>query len=559
MSDNDPKADNLDLAIGWLQKSIDELSDVTRRIQAQKGGPVLASTATRQPPVSGQASASPIPALPDILAQPASDQPPTVPDDGSKPGSTTPLLDRIGRDLTKLAAAGHARADLRPGHGDASGSSRSLLPPDQAQPGPARRRPASARPRSSRGWRSGSRAGKVPDALKDTRIIEVPLGGLVAGTQYRGQLEERMEQLVREASQPGIVLFLDEIHLLEGAGHREGGVGAAEVLKPALARGDIAVIGATTPEAYRDYDRAGRRTRAALHHLSSPGARPAATPPDPPRVRDGLDQLRGVTVTDDALDVLLDFADQLDHQSPLPGQGHRPARSRRSRSARRRAQDGRQGRRRAHDERMGGSALRPTPTLERFGRDLIRLGHDGKLGPIVGRDREIEAIIEILLRHTKRNPHPARPGRFAARPRSSRAWRIRMASGDVPEQLQDVRLFDVRCCRSRERCRDGAATASSDFLLEARHPSVIVFFDEIHQLAAPAVTRARPGAQAGPRARRHRVHRRDDRRGVPGQHRARDAALARRFTPDLDRADGCANRRAACSPPCATAWAKHAA
>ena len=60
-----------------------------------------------------------------------------------------------------------------------------------------------------------------------------------------------MPQLVAEASQPGIILFFDEIHLLAGAGRTEGGMGADEVLKPALARGDIAVIGATTPDDYR--------------------------------------------------------------------------------------------------------------------------------------------------------------------------------------------------------------------------------------------------------------------------------------------------------------------
>ena len=88
----------------------------------------------------------------------------------------------------------------------------------------------------------------MPDELKGTRLIELPLAAVVAGTQYRGQLEERLEQLIREASQPGIVLFLDEIHLLETAGQSEGGLGAAAVLKPALARGDIAVIGATTAD-----------------------------------------------------------------------------------------------------------------------------------------------------------------------------------------------------------------------------------------------------------------------------------------------------------------------
>ena len=73
-------------------------------------------------------------------------------------------------------------------------------------------------------------ARRVPQPLLGVRIVEVPLATLTAGTQYRGQLEERVEQLVAEASQPGIILFFDEIHLLAGAGRTEGGPGADEIL-----------------------------------------------------------------------------------------------------------------------------------------------------------------------------------------------------------------------------------------------------------------------------------------------------------------------------------------
>jgi len=94
--------------------------------------------------------------------------------------------------------------------------------------------------------------GKLPDALGRPAVIEVSLASLVAGTKYRGEFEERVEALVREASlEPKPILFIDEIHLLLGAGQAGGSMDAANILKPALARGAIRVIGATTGLAFR--------------------------------------------------------------------------------------------------------------------------------------------------------------------------------------------------------------------------------------------------------------------------------------------------------------------
>ena len=94
--------------------------------------------------------------------------------------------------------------------------------------------------------------GKLPDALGRPAVIEISLASLVAGTKYRGEFEERVEALVREASlEPKPILFIDEIHLLLGAGQAGGSMDAANILKPALARGAIRVIGATTIKEYR--------------------------------------------------------------------------------------------------------------------------------------------------------------------------------------------------------------------------------------------------------------------------------------------------------------------
>ena len=96
--------------------------------------------------------------------------------------------------------------------------------------------------------------GRVPDAMKGKRILSLDLSGMVAGSKYRGEFEEKMKRVIREASaDKSILLFLDEIHTLIGAGGAEGSLDAANILKPALSRGEIQLIGATTVEEYRKH------------------------------------------------------------------------------------------------------------------------------------------------------------------------------------------------------------------------------------------------------------------------------------------------------------------
>lgn len=98
-------------------------------------------------------------------------------------------------------------------------------------------------------------AGDVPETLKSRRIVALDMGALVAGTQYRGQFEERLKAVVKEVqeSEGEIILFIDELHLLVGAGKTDGAMDAANILKPALARGELHAIGATTLDEYRKY------------------------------------------------------------------------------------------------------------------------------------------------------------------------------------------------------------------------------------------------------------------------------------------------------------------
>ena len=97
-------------------------------------------------------------------------------------------------------------------------------------------------------------AGNVPDSVKDLRVLSLDLSGMVAGSKYRGEFEERIKRVIAEVVESGdILLFIDEIHTLIGAGGAEGAIDASNILKPAMARGEIQILGATTINEYRKY------------------------------------------------------------------------------------------------------------------------------------------------------------------------------------------------------------------------------------------------------------------------------------------------------------------
>jgi ATP-dependent Clp protease ATP-binding subunit ClpB len=94
----------------------------------------------------------------------------------------------------------------------------------------------------------------VPESLKNKRVVALDMGALVAGTKFRGEFEERLKALIKEVTDAGnIIMFIDELHTVVGAGRAEGGADAANLLKPALARGELRCIGATTLDEYRKY------------------------------------------------------------------------------------------------------------------------------------------------------------------------------------------------------------------------------------------------------------------------------------------------------------------
>ncbi|MGO9378781.1 MAG: ATP-dependent Clp protease ATP-binding subunit [Dissulfurispiraceae bacterium] len=166
--------------------------------------------------------------------------------------TTTPALDEFGRDLTMLAS----EDKLDPVIGREEEIERVIqvlgrrLKNNPAIIG----EPGVGKTAIVEGLAQRIVLGDVPDILMGKRIISLDLGALIAGTKYRGQFEERLKAVMREILQSeNIILFIDEFHTIVGAGAAEGSVDASNMLKPALARGELQCIGATTPDEYRKH------------------------------------------------------------------------------------------------------------------------------------------------------------------------------------------------------------------------------------------------------------------------------------------------------------------
>jgi ATP-dependent Clp protease ATP-binding subunit ClpC len=167
-------------------------------------------------------------------------------------GKSSKLLDQFGRNFTKLASEGK----LDPVVGRQTEIERIMqILSRRTKNNPVLiGEPGVGKTAVVEGLASRIASGQVPDLLKGKQIYSLDLAALVAGSKYRGEFEERLKKVMKEITQRGdIILFIDELHNLVGAGAAEGAIDAASILKPALARGELQTIGATTLDEYRKY------------------------------------------------------------------------------------------------------------------------------------------------------------------------------------------------------------------------------------------------------------------------------------------------------------------
>jgi ATP-dependent Clp protease ATP-binding subunit ClpC len=231
--------------------------------------------------------------------------------------SKTPTLDRFGRDLTRDAAEG--KLDPAAGREREIRRVMTVLGRRQKNNPVLIGEPGVGKTAIVEGIARQINEGTVPPFLRGKRIVALNLGGMVAGAMFRGQFEERVKTMIEEASaNPEIILFIDELHTVVGAGAAEGAVGAADMLKPALARGDLRVIGATTLDEYRKHvekDAAlERRFQPVL--VGEPSVEEAI--PMLAAVRPHYEKHHGVRIPDESLQAAASLADRYINDRFLP-------------------------------------------------------------------------------------------------------------------------------------------------------------------------------------------------------------------------------------------------
>ena len=164
----------------------------------------------------------------------------------------TPTLEEFGTDLTKLAAEG--KFDPVIGRNKEIERVIQILSRRTKNNPCLIGEPGVGKTAVAEGLAQLISDGKVPETLKNKRIFSLDLSSMVAGAKYRGEFEERLKKAMKEVKESGnVILFIDEIHTIVGAGGAEGAIDAANILKPALSRGDVQIIGATTINEYRKY------------------------------------------------------------------------------------------------------------------------------------------------------------------------------------------------------------------------------------------------------------------------------------------------------------------
>src|SRR5213078_3996242 len=239
---------------------------------------------------------------------------------GGTPGEkskSSKLLDQFGRNLTKLASEGK----LDPVVGRQTEIERVMqILSRRTKNNPVLiGEPGVGKTAVVEGLAQRISGGQVPELLKGKQIYTLDLAALVAGSKYRGEFEERLKKVMKEITQRGdIILFIDELHNLVGAGAAEGEIDAASILKPALARGELQTIGATTLDEYRKYLERDSALERRFQQIRVDQPSIEETEQILKGLRDRYEQHHRVEITDEALHAAAELADRYISDRFLP-------------------------------------------------------------------------------------------------------------------------------------------------------------------------------------------------------------------------------------------------
>ncbi|MQA73846.1 MAG: AAA domain-containing protein [Solirubrobacterales bacterium] len=236
---------------------------------------------------------------------------------GGEGKKSSKLLDQFGRNLTKLASEGK----LDPVIGRETEVERimQILSRRQKNNPVLLGEPGVGKTAIVEGLASRITRGEVPELLKNKQIYTLDLAALVAGSKYRGEFEERLKKVMKEITQRGdIVLFIDELHNLVGAGAAEGAIDAASILKPALARGELQTIGATTLDEYRKYLERDSALERRFQQIKVDEPSTSDTVKILEGLRERYEDHHKVKITDDALAAAAELADRYISDRFLP-------------------------------------------------------------------------------------------------------------------------------------------------------------------------------------------------------------------------------------------------
>ena len=236
---------------------------------------------------------------------------------GNKRTTSTPTLDQYSRDLTELAAEG--KLDPVVGRDKEINRLIQILSRRTKNNPCLVGEPGVGKTAIAEGLAQRIVMGMVPDTVKDKRLVVLDLSGMVAGSKYRGEFEERIKNVVQEVREhQGILLFIDELHTIIGAGGAEGALDASNILKPSLSRGEIQLIGATTLEEYRKYI----EKDAALERRFQPVTVEEPSAEETMEILRGLrpyyEKHHGVEITDEALDTAVKMSQRYINDRFLP-------------------------------------------------------------------------------------------------------------------------------------------------------------------------------------------------------------------------------------------------